>query len=94
MARPVRRLLSDLNDRILSPADSDEQRLHKTLLIFACGLMGFAAMLWLAIYHAMGIRHSSTVPLLYIAASATTLVIYVWKLSLLQKLRQLLNRPL
>jgi len=78
---PVSGLLSSLSKRVLSPTDSDEQRLHKTLLIFACGLMGFAAMLWLAIYHAMGIKYSATVPLTYLAVSATTLVIYLWKLN-------------
>ena len=30
-------------------------------------------MLWLAIYHAMGIRYSATVPLIYLAVSAATL---------------------
>jgi class 3 adenylate cyclase len=70
-----------LNNRVFSPTDSAEQRLHKTLLIFACGLMGFAAMLWLVIYHAMGIKYSATVPLIYIMVSATTLAIYLWNLN-------------
>lgn len=81
MAGPVSRLLGMLNNRVISPTDSDEQKLHKTLLVFACGLMGFAAMLWLAIYHAMGIKYSATVPLLYLAVSATTLGIYIWNLN-------------
>ena len=57
------KLLGKINARIISPNDSDEEKLHKTLLIFACGLMGSAAMLWLVIYHAMGIKYSATVPL-------------------------------
>jgi len=81
MADPVSRLLSRLSGRVISATDSDEQKLHKTLLIFACGLMGFAAMLWLAIYHAMGIRYSSTVPLVYLVVSASTLGIYLWRLN-------------
>ena len=40
-------------------------------LIFACGLMGFAAMVWVAIYQAMGIRFSSTVPFSYMVMSAS-----------------------
>ncbi len=80
MADPVSRLLGRLSSRVISATDSDEQRLHKTLLIFACGLMGFAAMLWLAIYHAMGIKYSATVPLVYLAVSASTLGIYLWRL--------------
>jgi class 3 adenylate cyclase len=81
MADPVSRLLGRLSSRVISATDSDEQKLHKTLLIFACGLMGFAAMLWLAIYHAMGIKYSATVPLVYLVVSASTLCIYLWNLN-------------
>ncbi len=81
MADPLSKLLGNLGERVISPTDSEEQKLHKTLLIFACGLMGFAAMLWLAIYHAMGIKYSATVPLIYLTVSATTLGIYLWKLN-------------
>jgi len=81
MVNPVSRLSNAIVGRVITPADSAEQKLHKTLLIFACGLMGFAAMLWLVIYHAMGIRYSSTVPLAYLAVSAATLAIYLWKLN-------------
>jgi adenylate cyclase len=81
MPDPVSSLLGRVSSRVIRPTDSEEQKLHKTLLIFACGLMGFAAMLWLVIYHAMGIKYSATVPLLYLAVSATTLGIYVWKLN-------------
>jgi adenylate cyclase len=81
MANPISRVLARLSERVITPHDSAEEKLHKTLLIFACGLMGFAAMLWLTIYHAMGIRYSATVPLIYLAVSATTLGIYVWNLN-------------
>ena len=81
MSNPITGLLSRLNSRIITPADTDEQKLQKTLLIFACGLMGFAAMLWLVIYHAMGIKYSATVPLVYLTVSAATLGVYVWNLN-------------
>jgi adenylate cyclase len=81
MPNPVRAMLSNLSNRVITPNDTDEQKLQKTLLIFACGLMGFAAMLWLVIYHAMGIRYSATVPLIYLAVSGTTLAIYLWNLN-------------
>ena len=81
MANPVSRVLARLSGRVITARDSEEQKLHKTLLIFACGLMGFAAMLWLTIYHAMGIRYSATVPLIYLAVSAATLGIYIWNLN-------------
>ena len=81
MANPISRVLASLSGRVITAHDSEEQKLHKTLLIFACGLMGFAAMLWLTIYHAMGIRYSATVPLIYLAVSAATLGIYIWNLN-------------
>ena len=81
MANPISQMLSRLSGRVITAHDSEEQKLHKTLLIFACGLMGFAAMLWLTIYHAMGIRYSATVPLIYLAVSAATLGIYIWNLN-------------
>ena len=81
MSNPISRVLGRLSSRVITPADSQEQKLQKTMLIFACGLMGFAAMLWLAIYHAMGIKYSSTVPLVYLVVSAVTLGIYLWKLN-------------
>ena len=80
MANSVSSLLGRLGSRVTGPGDTEEQKLQKTLLIFACGLMGFAAMLWLAIYHAMGIKYSATVPLVYLAVSAATLALYLWKL--------------
>ena len=49
MPDPFSRLLDRVSSRVITPRDTDEQRLHKTLLIFACGLMGFAAMLWMVI---------------------------------------------
>ena len=81
MANPISRVLASLSGRVITAHDSEEKKLHKTLLIFACGLMGFAAMLWLTIYHAMGIRYSATVPLIYLAVSAATLGIYIWNLN-------------
>jgi adenylate cyclase len=75
---PLRRLVRSLGERVIAESDSQERRLAKTLLIFACGLMGFGAMLWLLIYQLMGIRYSATVPLAYLAVSAGTLGVYFW----------------
>ncbi len=79
MARDMRTWLQDLGRRVITDQDSEQDKLNKTLAIFACGLMGFGAMLWLAIYQLMGIRFSSTVPLGYLAVSAASLVFYLWK---------------
>ena len=79
MARNLRSWLQELGERVISEQDSEQEKLNKTLLIFACGLMGFGAMLWLVIYQVMGIKFSTTVPFTYIALSAASLAIYLWK---------------
>ncbi|MGH8600675.1 MAG: hypothetical protein ACRET1_08415, partial [Burkholderiales bacterium] len=78
MATALSRWLGMVGQRVISETDTADQRLNKTLLIFACGLMSFAAMLWLAIYWAMGIKFSVTVPFSYLAISTATLVFYIW----------------
>jgi adenylate cyclase len=78
MAQESRSILSHLSDRIITEEDSERDRLNKTLVIFACGLMGFGAMLWLVIYKMMGIRFSATVPLSYLVFSAASLALYLW----------------
>jgi len=79
MARDGGTWLGRLGQRIITNQDSEQDRLNKTLAIFASGLMGFGAMLWLAIYWAMGIKYSATVPLGYLALSAGSLVLFLWK---------------
>ena len=79
MAREQDNWLVNLGRRVISNADSEQEKLNKTLAIFASGLMGFGAMLWLAIYWAMGIKFSATVPLIYLVVSAGSLGLYLWK---------------
>jgi len=57
--------------------DTQEDKLRKSLLIFACAFMNFAVMLWLAIYWYMGINFSSNVPLGYQAISIASLVYFL-----------------
>jgi adenylate cyclase len=78
MARDMSNWLGNLHRRVISVNDNERDRLNKTLAIFACGLMSFGAMLWLAIYWAMGIRFSATVPLCYLALSGGSLALYLW----------------
>ncbi len=78
MARDLSNWLGNLRQRVISDKDNERDRLNKTLAIFACGLMSFGAMLWLAIYWAMGIRFSATVPLCYLALSGGSLALYLW----------------
>jgi adenylate cyclase len=79
MARNLRSWLTELSQRAISEHDTEQEKLNKQLLIFASALMGFAAMLWLAIYQAMGIRFSTTVPFTYMVISAASLAFYLWK---------------
>jgi adenylate cyclase len=79
MAGDTRSWLGNLSQRVISEQDTEQEKLNKTLLIFACGLMGFGSMLWLAIYQAMGIRFSTTVPFSYMLFSAASLALYLWK---------------
>lgn len=81
MLASMRAWLNGLSDRVITEQDSEQEKLNKTLLIFACGLMGFGSVLWLALYWAMGIRFSSTVPLSYLAISAISLAYYVYTLN-------------
>jgi class 3 adenylate cyclase len=78
MARDLSNWLGNLRQRVISDKDNERDRLNKTLAIFACGLMSFGAMLWLAIYWAMGIKFSPTVPLCYLALSGGSLGLYMW----------------
>lgn len=56
---------------------SQEDKLHKDLLIFACAFMNLAVVLWLAIYWIMGLHFSTTVPLTYQLISVASLVHYL-----------------
>jgi len=81
MLGKLRAWLNGLSGRVITEQDSEQDKLNKTLLIFACGLMGFGSILWLALYWAMGIKFSSTVPLSYLAVSAVSLAFYVYTLN-------------
>ena len=81
MLGSLRAWLNGLSDRIITEQDSEQEKLNKTLLIFSCGLMGFGSVLWLALYWAMGIKFSSTVPLSYLAVSAVSLAYYIYTLN-------------
>ena len=78
MARDLGSWIANLGQRVISSEDTEQEKLNKTLAIFASGLMGFGAMLWLAIYWAMGIKFSATVPLSYLLISAASLALYLW----------------
>ncbi len=57
--------------------ETQEDKLRKSLLIFAAAFMTFAVMFWLFIYWMMGSSFSSNVPLGYQAISVASLVYYM-----------------
>lgn len=46
----------------IEPGDSAEQQLTKSLLMLATGLVTLVAMLWVGIYHLLGLEFSATLP--------------------------------
>lgn len=57
--------------------ETQEDKLRKSLLVFAAAFMTFAVMFWLAIYWMMGVDFSSNVPLGYQIISVGSLIYYV-----------------
>ena len=60
MSAVLSRLYSRLRAAGISPGDSEELRLKKVILLFACGLMIAAAALWLALYQSLGLPVSAS----------------------------------
>lgn len=58
-------------------ADTQEVKLRKNLLIFACAFMNLAVVLWLAIYWLMGLHFSANVPVIYQLISVSSLFFYL-----------------
>ena len=81
MIQRLRHRLNDIGNRVISESDSEQDKLRKTLLIFASAAMGLGSMLWLVIYQVMGIKFSATVPFFYILATAVSLTIYLWTIN-------------
>ncbi len=77
MSSPLARLVAMLEMRAIERTDSEDQKLKKNLLIFACGLMNFGVVLWLAIYWAMGLQFSANIPLAYQLISVLSLGYYL-----------------
>ena len=61
----------------IEPGDSEEQRLNKSLLMFATGLVSVAAMVWVAIYWVLGQKVSSTVPGIFQLVAIGNALLYI-----------------
>lgn len=56
-----------------SPADSDELRLRKAVLVLSSALMASLAVIWIATYAVLGLWVSAAIPLTYQLASAASI---------------------
>ena len=77
MLHRFRALIRFLESRALGKGLSLEEQLQRKLLVFASGLMSFATVLWLAIYWAMGVKFSATIPFAYQIVTGIALSLYL-----------------
>lgn len=77
MGSESRGLGKALETRAYVSSDTEETKLKKDLLILTCGLMNIGVVGWLAIYWAMGIEFSTTVPLCYQVISVLSLAFFL-----------------
>ena len=61
----------------IEPSDPEELRIHKTIVVFAMGLMTAGVMLWVGLYWLMGLQLSATLPFSYQVISVATLLAYI-----------------
>ena len=69
--------LTRLKQADITDSDDDRERLNKTLLVFATGLISVTSALWLIIYGAFGSSLSSTLPFIYQLLLTGNLVNYI-----------------
>jgi len=65
----------------VEPSDSEDLRLKKEVLLFACALMIAASAIWLALYWWLHFSFSASLPLGFQLASAATLFYYLYTLN-------------
>jgi class 3 adenylate cyclase len=58
------------------PADSDDLRVRKTVLVLSATLIASLAFVWVATYALLGLWWSAAIPLVYQLASATSIAIF------------------
>lgn len=61
----------------IEPADSEDTRIRKSILVFAMGMMTAAPMFWLSLYWLVGLQLSATLPMAYQLISVATFIVYV-----------------
>ncbi len=74
---PAASFAARLRNAGIEPGDSEEQRLNKSLLMLATGLACVAAMIWVAIYSALGPQFSTTLPFVFQLLLAGNMLLYI-----------------
>ena len=72
-------LLARLRSGGIRPEDSADERLNKSLLVLATGLVCVASTLWLAVYWSLGPRLSATLPFAYQLLLAGNLAFFLYR---------------
>lgn len=71
-------LLTRLRSGGILPSDSADERLNKSLLVLATGLVCVASTLWLAVYWSLGPQLSATLPFAYQLLLAGNLALFLY----------------
>lgn len=69
--------MTQLPEITAETTSTQEDKLRRDLLIFACAFMNLAVVLWLAIYWTMGLHFSTNIPLGYQLVSLGSLLYYI-----------------
>ena len=69
--------LARLRSAGVEPGDGPELQLTKSLLMLATGLVTAATMIWVAIYHLLGLQFSSTLPFAFQLLLVGNMLLYV-----------------
>ncbi|WP_051081936.1 adenylate/guanylate cyclase domain-containing protein [Methyloversatilis universalis] len=72
-------LLARLRSGGIRPEDSADERLNKSLLVLATGLVCVASTLWLAVYWSLGPQLSATLPFVYQLLLAGNLAVFLYR---------------
>lgn len=75
-AMPQRSWLERFASIGLLPSDSEDERIQKATLTVAAVVITALATVWVTTYFVLGLKISALIPLLYQAASATSLLYY------------------
>jgi hypothetical protein len=69
--------LARLRSAGIDPGDGAEQQLTKSLLVLATGLVTLATMIWVGLYHLLGLQLSATLPFAFQLLLVGNMLLYI-----------------